>query len=72
MTQPFTTRAEASAPPAHLVEVQTKAAYERSRFPGCSRPPWELLEPTYQAEARADQVAAILAAEAAGYRVVGP
>lgn len=68
MSASFTTRAQAAAPPAELIERMASAAYERSRFPGCTRPPWEQLEPSYRAEARADQVAAIQAAEAQGYR----
>lgn len=68
MTAPaYTTRAEAEAPPAHLIETMARAAYEDMR-PGTTLPPWERVEPSYHAEARKNQAAALLAAEAAGYR----
>lgn len=66
MTQPACQSRAQAALPDELVEMMARAAYERSRFIGCTRPPWEQLEPSYQAEARADQRAALLAAVGAG------
>lgn len=62
----FTTRAEAAAPPAHLVETMARAHYEAGRWEGALRPRWEQLIPEWHESARAEMSAAIRAAEVAG------
>jgi hypothetical protein len=70
MTAPaFTTRAEAAAPPKHLVEVMSEAAYTATKAP--SFPGWPDVGQSYRDDMHRSMVAAIRAAEAAGYRVRG-
>lgn len=72
MSQPFTTRAQAAAPPIHLVRLMATAAYEAGRPKGSGRPEFEKTTQEWQDVMFREMTAAILAAEAAGYRVVGP
>lgn len=70
VSQAFTTRAEAAAPPVHLVETMAQAFYEAGRPKGSSRPAWDGCEEAWRAACRREMAAAIVAAEAAGYRIV--
>lgn len=72
MSEPtFTTRAQAAGPPAELVEIMAKGAYDRTRR-GRSLPPWDQVTPAYAEATREEQRAALSAAVTAGYRIVGP
>ena len=70
--KPFLTRAEASGPPIHLIEVMCAAYHDRSISPGSKRAPWSQITDEWRAEAHLDMRAAVLAGVAAGYRMVGP
>lgn len=70
MSQPFTTRSEAAGPPKHLLEVMSAAAYAATRTP--SFPAWREVGDSYRRDMHKSMVAALEAAEAAGYRVVKP
>lgn len=70
MSQPaFTTRAQAEAPPARLLLVMTRAAYESTRLPGSSRPPFEEATAEWRDAMNREMTAAIRAAEAEGYTI---
>lgn len=70
MTQPaYTTRAEASAPPAHQVRTAALGFYEVERE-GTTLPPFERIEPRYQTHLAKCMAGAIRALEAAGYRII--
>jgi hypothetical protein len=68
----YTTRAQAAAPDAFLVRLMASAAWEAERFPGCSRRPFDETTPEWQAAACKAMAAAVVAAEATGYRVTAP
>jgi hypothetical protein len=65
----FVTRAEAAAPDRHLVRIMASAHHEADRFAGCQRPEFEKTFPEWQDSACRAMAAALLAAEAAGYRI---
>lgn len=70
MSQPFTTRAEASAPPAYLVRLMAKAAYEAGRPKGSGRPEFDATTTEWQAAMCREMTAAIVAGVTAGYLVI--
>lgn len=55
--------------PADLVELMARANYEASRPPGSGRPDWNRCEDAWRAACRREMAAALVAAEAAGYRL---
>lgn len=61
-----------SGPPVHLRQVMARAAYEAGRPPGSSRPAFDNTTPEWQAAMDREMLAALKAAEAAGYRIIGP
>lgn len=69
MSQPYLTRAEAEAPPAHILRIMAKAAYEAGRPKGSGRPEYENTTPEWQAAMMREMSAAIRALEAAGYTI---
>lgn len=69
---PYVTRDQAAAPPARLLLVMTRGAYESSRLPGSQRPPFEETTGEWRSAMDREMIAAIRAAEAEGYRIVAP
>lgn len=65
----YTTRDQAARPPAHLVRVMCRAAYESARTAGSTRPAFEDTLPEWQDAMEREMTAALQAAEAAGYRI---
>lgn len=73
MSEPaYITRAQSADPPAHLVRLMSVAAYEAGRPPGSGRPEYDKTSPAWQAAGRREMLAALKAAEAAGYRIIAP
>lgn len=73
MSEPsYTTRAQASAPPAHLVRLMATAAYEAGRPKESGRPEFENTTTEWQDAMCREMSAALVAAEVAGYRIVKP
>ena len=68
MNAPTITTDAANA--AGLVEAMAQAAYEHSRPPGSSRPPWADTTPGWRSQARQDMMAAMEAAAKAGWQMV--
>lgn len=69
MTQPaYTTRAESEAPPKHLIELMAEAAYTSTKTP--SFPSWTEVSEPYRQDVHRSILAALSAAEAAGWRAV--
>lgn len=63
------TTAQANTPPAAIIEAMARAAYDRTRR-GRSLPPWDQVTPAYAEAGREEMRAAIVAAEAADWRMV--
>ncbi len=72
MSQPYTTLAEAQAPPVALRRLMARAAYESTRPPSSSRPRFEETTAEWQAAMDVEMTAAITAALNAGYRITPP
>lgn len=73
MTAPaYTTRSQAAAPEAYLIEIMAAGAYAAYRTKAPSFPPWDQANEVFRDAWKADMAAAIIAAEAVGYVIARP